>query len=130
MNPRDDDTSIGAILLQLGILTPEQLEIALEKQHNSTFEERLGMVLVHIGFCSAEDVDLALSAQRSVRSAKEGDRDRQRAVAAIDLAISRKRSNGARSNALQRGVEFIKHQTGDAFQAITPELLAKGSNGR
>jgi hypothetical protein len=128
MNPKDDDTSLGAILLQMGVITPSQLNIALEKQHNSTLEEQLGMVLVHVGFCTNQEVELALSAQASIRSSK--DKEVTKACAAIDLAIQRKRHNGARRDAIMKGAQFTKRTSGTGYPAVTPELLAKGSNGR
>lgn len=128
MNPKDDETSLGAILLELEIITPDQLRLALDRQENSTIEQLLGMVLVHMGFCSKDDVEAALSAQKSLRAGKKG--DVTKALAAMDFAIHRKGSNGARQKAIEKGAAFYKQKTGQEFPAVTAALLAKGTPER
>lgn len=122
MTPKDDETSLGAILLELDIITPQQLQAALDRQANSTIEQLLGMILVHDGACTKEEVELALSAQKSMRN---GNRDVKKAVAVLDFAIHRKKSNGARDRAVQKAAAFTRSQTGQEYQAVTASMLAK-----
>jgi hypothetical protein len=126
MNAKDDETSLGNVLVEMGILTPRQLQEALDRQENSTLEQLLGAVLVHFGFCTKDDVDAALSAQESLRSGKRV----RHALAVADIAIARKNSNGARSRAIASGARFVRSATGSEFQAVTPGMLAKGTGER
>jgi len=128
MNPKDDETSLGRILLELEIINEDQLRKALDRQENSSLEQVLGMVLVHEGYCTKEDIDYALSAQESMRAGRH--KEVRKAVAAIDFAIQRKTNNGARAHAIEKAAALVRTQSGQGFQAITPELLAKGSGER
>jgi hypothetical protein len=110
----------------MGAITEDQLVEAIERQENSTLEQLLGAVLVHCGFCSKEDIDTALSAQESMRSGKKV----RHAMAVADLAIYRKTTNGARDRAIASGARFVRSASGSDYQAITPEMLAKGSGDR
>lgn len=126
MNAKDDATSLGHVLVEMGVITEAQLQEAVERQENSTLEQLLGSVLVHYGYCTKEDVDAALSAQKSLRSGKKV----KHALAVVDMAIARKSSNGARDRAIASAARFVRTASGSEFQAITPELLAKGSGER
>lgn len=55
--------TLGAILLESQILTPEQIEVALAEQRRTG--KRLGEVLLDLGFVTAEDVRWGLSRQQS-----------------------------------------------------------------
>lgn len=121
MNGRDDATSLGNILVEMGVLTETQLREAIERQENSTLEQLLGSVLVHFGYCSREDVEAALSAQKSMRGGKKV----RHALAVADLAIHRKKVNGARDRAIASGARLVRSASGQEFVAVTPEMLAK-----
>jgi type II secretion system protein E len=56
---------LGSILLELKLITPEKLEIALKEQAslNKTGDRRLGDVLVGLGFISEDEMLGALSSQ-------------------------------------------------------------------
>ncbi len=56
---------LGIILLDLKLITPEKLEIALKEQAslNKTGDRRLGDILVGLGFVSEDDMLNALSSQ-------------------------------------------------------------------
>lgn len=127
MNQRDDETSLGSILVELEIITEDQLKQALERQERSTIEQMLGMILVHDGVCTKEEIELALSAQKSMR---HGNKSLQKAVAVLDLAIHRKKSNGARDRAVRKAAAFVKSQTGQEYQAVTASMLAKRADER
>jgi type IV pilus assembly protein PilB len=52
--PRGPKKPLGQILLEKGLLKPEQLEEALKVQKNTT--EQLGRILIELGFISEKDV--------------------------------------------------------------------------
>jgi type IV pilus assembly protein PilB len=55
---------MGDILVELGVITPEQLQIAL-KQTNPE-QRRLGALLVALGFATEEDIDKAVSTRLGI----------------------------------------------------------------
>ena len=55
---------MGDILVELGVITPEQLQIAL-KQSNPE-QRRLGALLVALGFATEEDIDKAVSTRLAI----------------------------------------------------------------
>jgi hypothetical protein len=125
MSAKDDPTSLGNVLVELGLITPKQLADAVERQENSTIEQLLGAVLVHQGYCSKHDIETAMSAQKGLRKGKKINQ----ALAMADLAIQRKRSNGARDRAIESGARFTRSTTGTTYPAVTAEMLAKIGNG-
>jgi hypothetical protein len=82
MSPKDDPTSIGAILIAMSAVTPQQLEQALEEKDRASIDVLVGKIMVANGFCTIEQLEVALSAQSGLRSKKSSDR----AIAAVDLA--------------------------------------------
>ncbi len=63
---------LGKILLDLNIVTPEKLEIALKEQaaRDKTNPRRLGEILVGLGFISEDDMLRAISSQLDLRYLK------------------------------------------------------------
>jgi len=63
---------LGSILLELRLITPEKLEIALKEQAstNKTGHRRLGDILVGLGFVSEDDMLNALSSQLGLQYLK------------------------------------------------------------
>lgn len=63
---------LGEILLELKLLTPERLEIALKEQaaYSSTPRRRIGEILVKLGFISEDDMLRALSVQFGIKYIK------------------------------------------------------------
>jgi type IV pilus assembly protein PilB len=55
---------MGDILVEMGVITPDQLEVAL-KQTNPE-QRRLGALLVALGFATEEDIDKAVSARLGI----------------------------------------------------------------
>src|SRR5262249_32271536 len=52
---------LGQVLVDKGLLKPEQLERALEEQKRSNHQKLLGEILVEQGFCSEEQVTECLA---------------------------------------------------------------------
>ncbi len=123
---KDDATSLGNVLIEMGVISEVQLREAVERQENSSLEQLLGAVLVHQGYCSKEDVEAALSAQKSLRSGQRV----KHALAVADLAIHRKTSNGARDRAIISGARFVRSASSPEYVAVTSEMLAKSSGNR
>jgi len=121
MNPKDDPTSLGAILLAMGIINSHQLECAVEEQADSSIEVMLGKLLIANGLISSDQLDMALSAQVGLRSRKRDVKAKAQAAIAeegsaqvIALAASvREKSSAAK-----------KRATGDTFPAVTAGLLS------
>lgn len=118
--PPDDPTSLGAILVAMSAITPEQLVEAVEQQKRSTMEHLLGKILVADGKCTNDQLDLALSVQEAMRC-----RDKKRqALAVAEIAKCRKKgTNGARQRLIERSAAIIKK--GKAHPVITSDMLAK-----
>ena len=123
-NPKDDPTSIGAILLSMGTITEEELDMALEMQERSSIDRQLGNQLVVLDVCTNEQVDIALAAQMRMRKG-----DHERAVAVADIAVARKKRLCSESQRLrERGETVAKKATGSSYRAVTPSMLAKAND--
>ena len=61
---RAKKSRMGDILVELGVITPEQLTVAL-KQSNPE-QRRLGALLVSLGFATEEDIDKAVSTRLGI----------------------------------------------------------------
>jgi DNA-binding NarL/FixJ family response regulator len=66
-----DEPRVGLRLVESGVITPSQLEEALDDQRRRTEKIPLGAVLVQLGFATESDVEHALA--REQRSAFQGD---------------------------------------------------------
>ncbi|MBI3548221.1 MAG: Flp pilus assembly complex ATPase component TadA [Elusimicrobia bacterium] len=55
---------LGSILLELGIITQEQLDLALEQAHHE--QRLLGQVLVSLGYATEESIDKAVSVRLGI----------------------------------------------------------------
>ncbi len=88
-NSRSKKPRMGDILVELGVITPEQLQIAL-KQSNPE-QRRLGALLVALGFATEEDIDKAVSARLGIPyfASFEGMLDRE-VAGLIPEAMARK----------------------------------------
>jgi hypothetical protein len=128
MRSTEDPTSIGAILLNMGAVTEEQLEETIEEQQRLREDALLGRLLVARGYCTQDQFDIAMAAQKSMRDG--GKASRALAVADISLARSRRKSLLAtRKRVIEKGQACVKHITGSQHVAITPTMLASGANG-
>jgi len=123
--PAEDPTSIGAILIAMSAITPDQLAEAVEQQERSSLEHLLGKLLVADGHCTPDQLDIALAAQEAMRSKNKA----RQAIAVAEIAKQRKqKTNGARQRIIERSASIVKKATGQAHPAITPEMVAKSSN--
>jgi hypothetical protein len=124
VDPKDDPTSLGAILVSMGTITAEELAEAVEMQQRSSIERQIGNQLVVLDKCTAEQVDIALATQEKMRRGKH-----DQAVAVADIALARKKKCGAdRRGLIARGERVARRtSTGEHFPALTPALLAKPS---
>jgi hypothetical protein len=125
--PKDDQTSLGSILLDWGIVTKEQLEKALKEQKILRGDALLGKLLVADGSCTPEEINIAMSAQAGMR---KGDYTKQ-ALAVADLAIERQRRKSVierRDRVIRAGERLRRSITGEDHPAITVSMLAKPSS--
>jgi hypothetical protein len=121
MSAEYDTTSLGAILVSMGVITEEELTAAVEFQWRSSMERLLGNQLVVMEVCSKEQVDEALRAQEKMRSGKYG-----HAVAVADIALARKkRMQEENKRFVETTDRVVKKVTGMDHPAISPPMLAK-----
>jgi hypothetical protein len=129
MNPTEDPTSIGAILMSMGAVTEAQIEEVIEEQRRLREDALLGRLLVAKGYCTQEQFEIAMAAQTSMRDG--GKERRAMAVADISLARSRRRSVVmTRRRIIEKGQECVKKVTGEEYAAITPDMLVGKSSGQ
>ena len=128
MNPVDDPTSIGAILMRMGAVTQEQLEEVIEEQRQLREDALLGRLLVAKGYCSQEQFDIAMTAQTSMRN---GNKER-RALAVADISLARARRHSIvaiRRRIIEKGQACVRHVTGEGHSTITSAMLMKRLDG-
>lgn len=123
-DPISDPTSLGNVLLELDIITKEQLEQALQEQETLRGDDLLGKLLIANGACTEEEITMAMSAQESLRS-----KDKSKcAMAVADLAIERRRRDSMvvrRNNLIEKGEQVRRSITGSDRPAVSPAMLAK-----
>lgn len=122
----DDFTSLGRILLEWGVVTPEELNKALAEQETLRGDALLGRLLVAHGACSDDDVRAAMTAQCGLRAAKD-----HGAMAVADIALARRRRKSMaarREDLIQKGEEVAKSITGDEYPVVARGMLAKPKN--
>lgn len=85
MNPKDDSTSIGAILVSMGSITGDQLNEVVETQKQMREDTLLGVLLVHNELCSKEQLEAAIDVQVDMRSKNKP----RRALAFANVALRR-----------------------------------------
>lgn len=131
MDPKNDPTSLGAILLALDIIDEEQLMSAIEKQEKMREETVLGLILVNEGTITSAQLDLALSAQASMRTnGKHG-----LAMGVADIALHRRRRESViqkRERLVEKSQQVVQacnRVTGNEQPVIPAKMLAKSRNG-
>lgn len=125
---KEDPTSLGNVLLELEIVTREQLDQALEDQQTLRGDDLLGRLLIANGACTEEEITMAMSAQASLRS-KKGKRECAMAVA--DLALERRRRKSViirRENLIKKGEQVRRSLTRTDTPGAIPAMLAKPSD--
>jgi len=78
---------LGQLLVDEGLLTPEQLEEALDNQ--ATTGRRLGEIAVEFGFVSHMALSRVLSAQYGVELKSEDMKEMKTVGDAVDLIVAR-----------------------------------------
>jgi hypothetical protein len=123
MNPKDDPTSIGSILVKMGVITEEDLSAAVEEQENLSVEHLLGKLLVANGVCSVEQIEVALAAQQGMRSEEE----HKQAVAIASIAMTRKRMvRVAGQRMISRGEEIARKSSSGIYPAVAMKMNMVG----
>jgi len=126
MNPSEDPTSLGAVLLELGLVTQEQLNDVIEQQQHMREETMLGVLLVHNGVLTQSELEIALSAQQGMR---EENRTNQ-ALAVANIAIGRHRRKtmlDRRERIAQKGAEIVRSISAN-YPAVSINALAECRN--
>lgn len=121
MNER---TSLGAILMEMGVIEKDKLVDAIEMQRLIREEARLGKLLVENGFCSAADVKEALLKQKKLRESDHA----HGAIEVADVVIKRRRSKSMvqQQSRLMEKAEQVVKRISDEYLQVTPEMLEKG----
>jgi hypothetical protein len=85
LDPRDDPTSLGRILLDARVVTPWQISeaVALTLTDDEQ-KKRLGDALVELGYATQADVDWAVDIQGTARESDRGEKVRR----TLDLVAS------------------------------------------
>jgi hypothetical protein len=122
--PEDDETSIGRILIAMGLCTPGQVSRVAELQKKSSTEDQMGMFLVAHGLISMKQLELALNAQEGLRSKAK----HKRALAQAEIAKQSGSSVVKLADRVRGMATEVKRQTGTEFPAVS--LEAKGSDGQ
>lgn len=84
-----DPTSIGNLLVRMGVITEDQLLRAISIQHDAQ-EQLLGDILVKVGFVGRDYLDLIVEQQSIMR--KRGDERSQAVLAKTSHATERTNS--------------------------------------
>ena len=122
IDPKDDPTSIGSILVSMGVISVGQLHRAVEEKANASQDVLLGRLLVAAGFISNEQLDVALNAQTGLRSKKPVVRAKAQAyIAVTSSATVVKMAEHVR----RHSDDTRRSKTGDDYAAITDEMLYK-----
>jgi hypothetical protein len=74
MRPKDDQTSLGNILVNMGLVSQDQLAEAVLEQQQTSIEVLMGKLLVADGVISEEQLQRALEIQQGLRSKHKYDR--------------------------------------------------------
>ena len=121
MLPKDDPTSIGAILVAMGVITEEQLRDVVQEQHNVRMDVMLGKLLLADGIISARHLETALQSQQDLRSGKK----HKRAMAQSRIAEQGVGAVMSLAAKLRFSVNEAKEKiTGTEFPRITADMVA------
>lgn len=99
------DTTIGEILVSMGVITDKQRTTAMDYQRLSARTVTFGEVLLQLGYCTLEELDSALGLQKKLRSEKP----QERAAATFDVAkLSKEKLGEARRQLIATGRAIIE----------------------
>jgi len=120
-----DPTSIGGILISMGVLTPEELVEVLLEQEQLRKDHLVGRLLVASGKVSRAQLERAMRMQQAMRDKSKP----QAAIAMADYAISQHQSQESieASKRLQHKSHLVLNRarrisSQDGFPAIGPML--------
>jgi len=122
VKPADDPTSLGQILVDMGLLSEGDLKAVVELQERSTLDQLLGRLAVAEGLISADQLEEALSAQAGLRSKS---RPRRALAQAKIVELSAALVKGAATRLRARATAERKSRTGQGYPAVTAAMLAK-----
>ena len=66
--PKDDPSSIGNILLRMGLVTQDQLDTIKQEQSQMREDMLMGNLMVAKGWITREQLEVALAAQKGMRN--------------------------------------------------------------
>jgi hypothetical protein len=115
MSPKDDQTSLGNILVNMGAITQEQLDKIIEEQKMSPLDVLMGKLLVADGYVAEHQLAAAMEVQQGLRTASKY----QRAMIMSQIAVRT-------SQRLVASAEM----TGGKLGQILKECVQKKSNGK
>lgn len=115
------DTTLGEILVQMGLCTKDQIYEILISDHCQNRCGLFGELLISAGAITKSQLDKAMEVQAGLRS-----EDRCRtALATADIALVRKQDTNAKQRKLtERGEQMAKRVTATNNPAITSQVLA------
>ena len=102
-----DQTALGYLLIEMGLITEKQLEEVVKLQGQIHQDARLGRLLVRRGICDEDEVKQALSYQHRLRKTDPT----HRAIIMADLAMRRKRRASVvaqRERVMQKGARVFR----------------------
>lgn len=92
LNPADDPTSLGCLLVTMGAVTSNQLDTAVSVQRDAEPDQLLGMVMVAQSMITPEQLAEAVKMQKELRGRRK---DKQAFAQAALAEVSIKRAVGA-----------------------------------
>jgi hypothetical protein len=122
IDPKDDPTSIGSILVSMGVISIGQLNRAMEEQRTASRDVLIGKLLVAAGFISNEQLEVALNAQTGLRSKKPVVRANAQAEIAEQSSAAVVRIAG---HLRKQSADTRRSRTGEGHEAVTDEMLCK-----
>jgi len=115
-----DTTSLGAILVSMGAISPAQLDEAVEAQERSSLDMLIGNQLVVMQLCDLSQIEDALTKQARMR-----ENGHSKALTVADIAVERrKRSDKTMQEVVERSARVVRSVTGRDHPAITSAMLA------
>ena len=125
MNPKPEtkDTSLGTILVAMGVCTQEAVAWAAERQSRASQEQLLGMFLLDGGLVSKEQLKEALEVQAGLRSGRK----HVRALAQAEIAAASTATVTSYAKHVKRkSIEVKRKTTGKGYPVVTRGMLDNG----
>lgn len=114
IRPEDDETSIGRVLIAMGVCTPGQVARAAELQRKAPEDERIGVFLVAHGHASVEQLRLAINAQVGLRSKAK----HKRALAQATIAQQSGAAVVSFADRVRSRAAEVSKKTGQGYPAV------------